>query len=159
VSAGLAGGPPQLSAVLLIAATLAGVILFIAAALIVTARLIQVGYLDAQALAGKVATPNPISALDWPELRVRAVVPQPDGQQLVLLLVGWPAHPRQAATLLLALDSDDHRSLSLLSQWCLRQASISPVRQGGMELELRRRQSLEKVHAILVAEDTTDTRC
>ena len=159
MSAGLAGGPPQLGAVLVIAAALAGVILLIAAALIAAARLVYVGSLDAQALADKVATPDPISALDWPELRVRAVIPQPDEQQLVLLSVGWPAHPRQAATLLLALDSDDHRSLSLLSQWCLRQASISPVRQGGMELELRRRQSLEKVHAILVAEDTTDTRC
>jgi hypothetical protein len=52
--------------------------------------------------------------LDWPELRLRAVVPQPGGQQLVLLHVGWP--------------------------------------------KLRRRQSLERVHAIMVAEDSPGTR-
>jgi hypothetical protein len=44
------------------------------------------------------------------------------------------------------------QSLPLLSQWCSRQASVSPVRQQGAELELRRRQSLERVHAVLVAE-------
>ena len=42
-----------------------------------TARRVHVGTLDALALAEKVATPTPSSALDWPELRVRAVVPQP----------------------------------------------------------------------------------
>jgi hypothetical protein len=137
----------------MVAAALAGVVLFIAAGLIWTARLVHVGNLDAQALAEKVAVPDPVSALDWPELHVRAVVPQPDEPPLVLLVVGWPAHPQRASTLLVALDSGDDRSLSRLSRWCSRRASVSPTRQGA-RMELRRRQSLERVSAVLVAEDT-----
>jgi hypothetical protein len=142
----------------IIAAALAGVIVLIAAGLAWAARLVHIGNLDMQALADKLATPDPVSALDWPELRLHAVVPQPGGQPLALLHVGWPAHPRQSATLLVALDRSDQQSLSVLSQWCTRQASISPVRQEGAGLELRRRQSLERVHAVLIAEDTTPGR-
>jgi len=146
----------------IVAAALAGVIVLIAGGLIWAARLVHLGNLDMQALADKLATPDPVSALDWPELRMQAVVAQPDGQlddqPLVLLQVGWPARSRRSATLLLALDRADQRSLSLLSRWCAQQASISPVRREGAELELRRRQSLERVRAVLVAEDHT-TRC
>lgn len=138
----------------MVAAALAGVVLLIAAGLAWSARLVHVGNLDAQELAAKLAMPDPVSALDWPELRVRAVVTQPDEPPLVLLRVGWPAHPRQASTLLVALDGGDDRSLSLLSHWCATQASVSPTRRG-TEMELRRRQSLERVHAVLVAEDTS----
>ncbi len=123
-----------------------------------TARLVHVGNLDAQALAEKVAVPEPVSALDWPEFQVRAIVPQPDEPPLVLMLVGWPAHPQREATLLVALDSDDHRSVPLLSQWCSSRASVSPARQQGAELEFRRRQSLERVHGVLVAEHHFPTR-
>ena len=60
-------------------------------------------------------------------------------------------------TLLLALDRDDRQSLPLLSQWYASRASVSPARRDGAELVLRRRQSLERVHAVLVAEDTALT--
>jgi hypothetical protein len=140
-------------AVVVIAAALAGVILIIAAALLWTARLVHIGNLDVQALADKVAVPNPTSALDWPELRVHEYVPQPDGLPLVLLDVCQPAFSRQAATLLVALDSGDQRALAVLSRWRSGQASIAPTRQVGEEFEIRRRQSLERVHAVLVAED------
>jgi hypothetical protein len=136
----------------IIAAALAGVIVLIAAGLILAAYLVQIGNLDMQALADKLATPQPASALDWPELRLHAVIPEPGGQRLILLQVGWPAHPRQTAALLVALDHGDERSVPLLAQWCTRQASVAPVRQQGSELEFRRRQSLERVHAVLVAE-------
>ncbi len=136
----------------MVTAALIGVVLFVAAGLIWSARLVHVGNLDAQALADKAAAPNPVSALDWPELHVQAVVAQPEERPLVLLRVCWPAHPQRAATLLLALDGGDSRSLSLLSRWCSMRASVSPTRQGA-EMELRRRQSLERVHAMLVAED------
>lgn len=136
----------------IVAAAIGAVVLLIAAGLAWTAYLVHVGNLDAMELAGKVATPDPVSALDWPELHVRAIVPQPGEQPLVLLLVDWPAHPQRAATLLVALDGDE-RSVPLLSQWCATQASVSPTRQGGADLELRRRQSLERVHAVLLAED------
>ena len=140
---------------MIVAAAIGAAVLLIAAGLAWTAYLVHVGNLDAMELAGKVATPDPVSALDWPELHVRAIVPQPGEQPLVLLLVDWPAHPQRAATLLMALDSGDDRSVPLLSQWCATQASVSPTRQGGADLELRRRQSLERVHAVLVAEDHT----
>ncbi len=141
---------------MIVAAAIGAAVLLIAAAgLAWTAYLVHVGNLDAMELAGKVATPDPVSALDWPELHVRAIVPQPGEQPLVLLLVDWPAHPQRAATLLMALDSGDDRSVPLLSQWCATQASVSPTRQGGADLELRRRQSLERVHAVLLAEDHT----
>ena len=47
----------------------------------------------------------------------------------------------------------DTGSLSLLSQRYTCAASVSPVRRHGAELELRRRQSLERVHGVLLAED------
>jgi hypothetical protein len=140
----------------IVAATLGALVVLLAAVgLAWTARLVHIGNLDALELAAKVATPDPVSALDWPELHLRAIIQQPDERPLVLLLVDWPAHPQRAATLLVALDSGDDRAVPLLSQWCATQASVSPTRQGGADLELRRRQSLERVHAILVAEDHT----
>jgi hypothetical protein len=118
----------------ILAVALAGVTLFIAAGLAWTARLVHVGNLDAQALAEKAAVPAPTSALDWPELHLQAVVAQPDEQSLVLLHVDWPAHPQRLATLLVSLDQGDQRSLSLLSQWCVGHASVSPARLEGAGL-------------------------
>ena len=138
---------------MILAVALAGVILFMVTGLAWTARLVHVGNLDAQALAEKTASPVPSSALDWPELHVHAVIAQPGEQHLVLLHVGWPAYPQREATLVVALNGGERRSLSLLSQWCSGEASVSPVRGDGAELELRRRQSLERVHAVLIAED------
>lgn len=140
--------------IVLVVAALAFVLAFIAAGLAWTARLVHVGNLDAHALAEKAAAPPPpVSALDWPELQLRGVIAQPGGPPFVLLRVGWPAYPRREATLLIAVGREDKRSLSLLSQWCAAAASISPVLVYGAELELRRRQSLECVRAVLIAED------
>ena len=96
---------------MVLAAALAGVIVLIAAGLAATARLVHIGNLDAHDLADKLSVPAPVSALDWPELHLNAVVAQPDDQAAVLLHVDWPAHPQRAATLLLALDRDDRHSL------------------------------------------------
>jgi hypothetical protein len=136
----------------ILAAALAGVLLAIAVGLAWTVRMVHIGNLDARDLAEKLDVPAPVSALDWPEFHLNAVIAQPD-EQSVLLQVDWPAHPQQAATLLLALDPCDRHSLLLLSQWCAGQASVSPVRRDGAEIVLRRRQSLERVHAVLVIED------
>lgn len=135
-----------------VAAALAVVILFVAAGLAWTARLVHVGNLDAQELAEKAGVPHPVSALDWPELRPQAVITEP-GERLVLLHARWPAHPRRASTLLVALDGTDHTSLPVLSRWCVTEAPVSPTRLG-TKLQLRRRQSLERVHAVLIAEET-----
>ena len=54
------------------AAVLAGAcLLIVAAGLAWTARLLRVGTLDALALASEVATSEPKSALDWPDLHAR----------------------------------------------------------------------------------------
>ena len=134
-----------------------GCLLIITAGLAWTARLVHIGTLDALALAAKVAMPRPISALDWPELHVCAVVPQeiPGEPSLVLLLVQWPAHPERTATLLVDLGGTSQRALPLLSQWCAARASVSPTRRGDGELELRRRQTLQRVRGFLVADDPT----
>jgi hypothetical protein len=124
----------------------------IAAGLAWTARLVHVGNLDALALAVKTATPEPLSPLDWPELRVRAVIGQPDRPSVVLLHVEWPARQQQA-TMLVAIDGDTAGPWRLLPRWCAERASIAATRRGGTGLELRRRQSLERVRGYLLAED------
>jgi hypothetical protein len=98
----------------ILAATLASVFAVIAAGLAWTGRLVHICNLDAHDLADKLSVPAPVSALDWPELHLNAVVALPDEQPVVLLDVGWPAYPQRVATLLLALDRDDRHSLSLL---------------------------------------------
>ena len=72
---------------MVLAAALAGVTVLIAAGLAWTARLVYIGNLDAHDLADKLSVPAPVSALDWPELHLNAVVAQP----VVLLHVHWPA--------------------------------------------------------------------
>jgi hypothetical protein len=138
------------------AVVLAGAVLLIAAGTAYSARLVHIGNLDAQALAEKVAVPNPTSALDWPELCVHALIPQPDEPSLVLLVVRWPARDRRA-TLLVHLGSDHQRSLALLSRWCAAQASIAPTRHGNGAVQLRRRQTLERASGLLLAEDPCQT--
>jgi hypothetical protein len=141
------------------AALLAGAsLLIIASGLVWTARLLHVGNLDAHGLATKLGTPHPSSAADWPELRLRAVVPQPEQPSTVLLLVQWPAHPERASTLLLDVAGEAERSLDLLARWCSARASVSPSRPGPGQIELRRRQSLDRVTASLLAEDAVPLR-
>jgi hypothetical protein len=136
----------------ILAIALPGVILFLAAALTWTARLLHISGLDAQALAQKVAFPEPSSALEWPELQVRVVVPETDELSPVIVQVAWPAHPDQVANLLVTFDHDERRALAMLSQWSATGASVAAQRCGA-KLEFRRRRSLERVHATLLAED------
>ncbi|MEU7145069.1 hypothetical protein ABZ942_36890 [Nocardia sp. NPDC046473] len=136
-----------------LAVGLVGITLFLVPGLVWSAYLVCAGNMDAQALAQKMAVPQPSSALDWPELHVQAVVAQPDQESLVLLHVDWPAFPQRNATLLVSLDEGDPRSLLVLSQWCACQASVSPLRPCGEMVELRRRQSLQRVSGVLLAEN------
>ena len=128
------------------------VILLLAAGLTWTARLLRVGSLDAQALAERVAFPEPASVLEWPELQIQLVVPESDELSPVLLQVRWPAYPSRVAILLVTLDPVEQRALSFLYQWSASGASVVAERHG-TGLELRRRQSLERVRAVLLTED------
>jgi hypothetical protein len=163
------------------ALALTGAALVIIVGLGAAARFVHIGNLDALALAEKLATPHPVSALDWPELRVRAVVSQPDRPSEILLLAEWPAHRGRTSTLLieiytrhqvaplttglqlatsaadLAALAELERQVALLSRWRDVGASVSPSRRGPAELELRRRQSLERVRGRLLAEDLEAT--
>lgn len=134
------------------AAALAGAALLIAAGLAWTARLVHVGNLDALALAEKLGVPYPTSLVDWPELRVRSAVSEPDEPLLVLLLVEWPARER-LATALIALQADKGEAMRLLTQWRDEDAAISPARRNGDLIELRRRQTLDRVIGRVLAED------
>ena len=131
------------------------VILGVAAGLAWAARLLHVGTLDALDLSAKVGTPVPASALDWPELHIRAAVSQDTRGDagLVLIRARWPEHPERTATLLARLDGEQDPALRLLSQWYAQAASVSPSRRGAGRFELRRRQSLERVRGELIAED------
>jgi RecB family endonuclease NucS len=120
-----------------------------------TARKLSISTLDAQALTSKLAVPDPASAMDWPELRVRAVIPQPDEPSLVMVDVVWPEHPRRTATLLVALNHEDANAIRLLVDWCDGQARVAPMRCYGQTVELRRRQTRERVRGDLIAEDIT----
>jgi hypothetical protein len=136
------------------AATLAGAwLLIVAAGLYWTARLLHIGNLDAHGLAAKLGTPDPASAFDWPELRLHAVIPQPGESSLVLLVVQWPAHPQRTSTLLLDVGGGGEQAVTLLCGWCTARTSLAPRWRGGSEVELRRRQGLERVTGLLLAED------
>jgi hypothetical protein len=135
------------------ALALAGGAVLIIGGLLAAARLVHIGNLDAMALAGKLAVPYPISALDWPQLRIRAVVPQPGEPSLVLLHVDRPWHDGQAATMLLQLAHRGPQPVLWLSRWCAAGALVAPSRGGTAEVDLRRRQSLERVRGTLVVED------
>jgi hypothetical protein len=137
----------------ILAIAIAVILSSIVAVLTWTVRLLRISSLDACALAEKLAFPEPASALEWPELRVQSVVPQPDDLSPVILQVGWPAHPERVATLLVALDHDEAKALALLCHWSIIGAAVTALRQGP-ELELRRRQTLERVHATLLNEDS-----
>jgi hypothetical protein len=117
------------------------------------AHRVQVGVLDALSLAAKTATPRPSSALDWPELRIDAVLDDPTGGRDVLIVARWPARPDRRSTLVLDIGPGGTRAQRLLATWCEQQVSIAPTRVGAEQIELRRRQSSQRVHAVLLSED------
>jgi hypothetical protein len=140
----------------------AAIVLIAGAGLAWTWRLVRIGNLDAMALAEKVAMPEPVSALDWPELLLREVICTPGDPSEVLLLVQWPAYQDRLSTLVITVD--DRARLELLTRWRDTRASIAPVRCGADLLELRRRRSLQRVLGVLIVEDfsgrgTLDSGC
>jgi hypothetical protein len=137
---------------------LSGAVLFILLGLGAAARIVYIGNLDAMGLASKLLTPRPRSAADWPELAVRGVVPQPDEPAVVLLWVAWPGRDGREATLLVELAGSPARSVRLLARWCRDGASIAPRALGEARIELRRRQSLERVRGRVLVEDNAQAR-
>lgn len=116
------------------------------------AHIIRVGARDSGELAAKLAVPVPLRAADWPELRLDAVVPDPETAAQVLLLARWPAHPEQRALLVLDVDIGASRAHSLLAHWRDLDASLSPRAIVGDRLVLRRRCTKDTVSGLVVRE-------
>jgi len=112
------------------------------------AHLIYVGLLDARDLAEKTAFRDARSALRWPELLIANVLTEPD-EELVLVRVAWPAHPAEKSLLLLRPEAAEETWR--LRRWCASQASVS-TSEAGTCVEFRRRRSVERIHAHVVAE-------
>jgi len=115
-------------------------------------RLFRLSNLDAIELASKLDTPRPVSARDWPELHVDAVVADPEIPRRILVLVRWPARPRPRALLVLETAGTTERAERLLQSWRDAGASVSPTRNGDGGLVLRRRRSPELLLARLIDE-------
>ena len=124
----------------------------VVALIVRTWRRINMGLLDAVTLATKVAVSNPRSARDWPELTIVAVVVSPTDQSESLVEVIWPGRPGNRAVLVVHLDDHDHRDLRLLRSWQVQGASILPMPLSSFDIELRRRGSLDRIRATVVAE-------
>ena len=118
-----------------------------------TARTFSIATRDALDLAAKLSVPNPDSAIDWPELRVEVVVPDPDDPLRMLLVGRWPAHPDPRSLLVLEVRAQPC-ARHVLTGWRDRRASISPRSTGDGTVRLRRRHSVESIEARLVAEAT-----
>jgi hypothetical protein len=88
--------------------------------------------------------------VDWPELRLDAVLPEPLSSD-VLVVARWPARPESRSVLLLRIVSNGDRDR--LARWSQRRHSLSPLRWGTDGLELRRRGSVERVQAIVLSEE------
>ncbi|HET9729171.1 MAG TPA: hypothetical protein VFR41_07115 [Acidimicrobiia bacterium] len=95
---------------------------------------------------------EPTSARDWPELRVDAVVVDPDMPWRLLVLVRWPERPGPRAVLLLDTSGATTRVESLLQSWRDEGATVAPNRHGDSGVVLRRRRCPEQVRARVLAE-------
>jgi hypothetical protein len=115
-------------------------------------RVFGIATRDAQDLTAKLAIPYPVAASDWPELRVDAVVSDPDEPHRVLIVGRWPAHPDPRALLVLELGDAQSRERQLLVRWRDSGASISPMPQAEGRVLLCRRRTTESLEARVVAE-------
>jgi hypothetical protein len=111
--------------------------------------LIRVGLLDARDLAEKTTIGHPRSAVQWPELRIGSVLPDP-AEEFVVVSVTWPAHPSRVSLLVLRLEG--HSEALQLLAWSATHASVTTNQSSGPWIEFRRRGSLERVHAFVVGE-------
>jgi hypothetical protein len=122
----------------------------IACAIASAVRLLRIGAREAGDLAGKLAIPFPRCAADWPELRLDAVVPDPERAKRVLLLARWPADPDRSALLVVDVDGAATRGQRLLMHWRDSDASLAPVLIARDRLLLRRRRARDTVIAIVI---------
>jgi len=116
------------------------------------AHLIQAGARDSGDLSSKLSIPHPRRAADWPEIRLDAVVVDPEGAARVLVIARWPAHPATRALLMLEVDEPAAPAHRLLFNWRDIEAPLSPRALAGDRLVLRRRRTNDLVSAIVLGE-------
>jgi hypothetical protein len=115
-------------------------------------RIIRIGASDSGDLTTKLVVPFPRRAADWPEIRLDAVVPDPEHAERMLLVARWPAHPERRALLVLEVDDDANGAERLLMGWRDADASLSPLATDTDRLVLRRRRTKDAVRALVVRE-------
>jgi hypothetical protein len=91
--------------------------------------------------------------LDWPEVRLVAAIPQPDDRDYAIVSILWPARPWMRASLLVAIDDCPQRTMAVLSGWCSQGTPVVLRSPADGLVELRRRQSLQRLNLRLIAED------
>ncbi len=124
----------------------------VAASISWATHLIFVGARDSSDLAAKLLVPFPVRAADWPELRLDAVVIDPERGERVLVVARWPAHPESRVMLDLEVGDPASHAHSLLMFWRDMNASLSPRSDPGDQLLLRRRRTQDTVSARVVGE-------
>jgi len=107
---------------------------------------------DSLELAAKLTVARPRRACDWPELRVDAVIVDPEASDRALVFVHWPAHPERRALLTIEVSGHGQSAHRLLNQWRDTRASVSPSVGLDDTLVLRRRRTNDSVCARVIRE-------
>lgn len=107
---------------------------------------------ESRDLARKPSVPHHRRVSDWPEIRLDAVVIDPEASGRVLVFVHWPAHTHRRAVLTIDVGASAVGAHRLLHQWRDTGACVSPTAGSGQALVLRRRRSSETVCARVVSE-------
>jgi len=117
-------------------------------------RMFRIAFHDAEDLAVKLAVPHPRRAADWPEVRVDAVVGDPDSDDRLLVVARWPA--RLDATVLLesVAITPTARARGLLERWRDADASLSPRHIADDVMTLRCRRTNDAITLLIVRESS-----
>jgi len=101
---------------------------------------------------GTTPATSPARVADWPELRLDAVVTDPEGKDRVLVIARRPNRPDLRTLLVLDLDGPAPGALQLLFRWRDTNASVSPRGGAGERLVLSARRGDDSVSACVVRE-------
>jgi len=107
---------------------------------------------DAAGLPDPAAVPFPCRVADWPEVRLDAVVPDPEQAEHVLLVARCPAHPEVRALLVVEVDHPANFAHRLLMHWRDVGAALSQTFLDGGVLLLGVRGSDDVLSARVVRE-------
>ena len=93
--------------------------------------------------------------LDWPEWRIGTVIAEPSDEPRALVSVARPERPARTCIVLLEVQ-EPPAGLDLLNQWRDADVVVSPARLGGQSLELRPRQSSERLQVLVISDSIAE---